>query len=54
MTAISRDCISATSFADIAARESELASALHAAQEVKYLASLDAAAAAEAGAGVAG
>ena len=43
LTAISRDCISATPFADIAAREAELARALHTAQEVKYLAALNAA-----------
>jgi len=43
MTAIFRDCISATPFADIAAREAELARVLHAAQEVKYLAALNAA-----------
>jgi hypothetical protein len=35
--------MSATPFADIAAREAELARALHAAQEVKYLAALNAA-----------
>ena len=43
LTAISRDCISATPFADIAAREAELARALHAAQEMKYMAAHNAA-----------
>jgi hypothetical protein len=43
LTAISRDCISDTPFAEIAAREDELARALHASQQVKYLAAHNAA-----------